>query len=79
MQKSNTKRNIRNEIYKKVIKTSSIAIMIDQGYEGIKVIFEKRLNYNNTSSICKKFNCKIIPIYIERLENNDFKLNLLNL
>ena len=56
---------------------SSIAIMIDQRVsEGIKSDFfeKKALTTTIPAQFVKKFNCKIIPVYIERLENNDFKI-----
>ena len=66
---------------KKLLKSykngSSIAIMIDQRVsEGIKSDFfeKKALTTTIPAQFVKKFNCKIIPVYIERLENNDFKI-----
>ena len=56
---------------------SSIAIMIDQRVsEGIKSDFfeKKALTTTIPAQFVKKFNCKIVPVYIERLENNDFKI-----
>ena len=56
---------------------SSIAIMIDQRVsEGIQSDFfeKKALTTTIPAQFVKKFNCKIVPVYIERLENNDFKI-----
>ena len=56
---------------------SSIAIMIDQRVsEGIQSNFfeKKALTTTIPAQFVKKFNCKIVPVYIERLENNDFKI-----
>ncbi len=56
---------------------SSIAIMIDQRVsEGIQCDFfeKKALTTTIPAQFVKKFNCKIIPVYIERLENNNFKI-----
>ena len=53
--------------------------MIDQRVsQGIKSNFLiKRPNNNYTCSICKKFNCKIVPIYIERKNNEKFILEIM--
>ena len=66
---------------KKLLKSykngSSIAIMIDQRVsEGIQSDFfeKKALTTTIPAQFVKKFNCKIVPVYIERLENNDFKI-----
>ena len=56
---------------------SSIAIMIDQRVsEGIQSDFfeKKALTTTIPAQFVKKFNCKVIPVYIERLENDDFKI-----
>ncbi len=56
---------------------SSIAIMIDQRVsEGIQSDFfeKKALTTTIPAQFVKKFNCKIVPVYIERLENNNFKI-----
>ena len=56
---------------------SSIAIMIDQRVsEGIQSDFfeKKALTTTIPAQFVKKFNCKIVPVYIERLENDDFKI-----
>jgi len=56
---------------------SSVAIMIDQRVsEGIQSDFfeKKALTTTIPAQFVKKFNCKIVPVYIERLENDDFKI-----
>ena len=58
---------------------SSIAIMIDQRVsEGIKVFFKKNaLTTTIPAQFVKKFNCKIVPVYIERKDNQNFKLEIM--
>ena len=56
---------------------TSIALMIDQRVsEGIGCNFfgNKALTTTIPAQFVKKFNAKIIPVYIERLKNNDFKI-----
>ena len=56
---------------------TSIALMVDQRVsEGISCNFfgNKALTTTIPAQIVKKFNAKIVPVYIERLENNDFKI-----
>ena len=58
---------------------SSIALMIDQRVsEGIKCNFFKEKASTTTipAQFAKKFNSDIVPIYIERLENDCFKLKI---
>ena len=58
---------------------SSIALMIDQRVsEGIKSdLFEvKALTTTIPAQFSKKFNAKIVPIYIERTKKNTFKLKV---
>ena len=69
---------------KKLLKSfkegTSIALMIDQRVsEGIKSnLFEKNaLTTTIPAQFVKKFNASIVPIYIERLENDHFKLKIL--
>ena len=60
-------------------KGHSIALMIDQRVsQGIKSNFFKHDAYTTTipAQFVKKFNCKIVPIYIERTGNNNFKLTI---
>ena len=60
-------------------KGHSIALMIDQRVsQGIKSNFFKHDAYTTTipAQFVKKFNCKIVPIYIERMGNNNFKLTI---
>jgi KDO2-lipid IV(A) lauroyltransferase len=58
---------------------SSIALMIDQRVsEGIKSNLFNHKAFTTTipAQFVKKFNCKIVPIYIERVQNNQFKLTI---
>ena len=58
---------------------NSIALMIDQRVsEGIKTPFFKKDAYTTTipGQFVKKFNCKVVPIYIERIQNINFKMKV---
>ncbi len=60
-------------------KNTSIALMIDQRVsEGIKSNFFNQKAYTTTipAQFAKKFNCKVVPIYIERQKNFSFKLTV---
>ena len=60
-------------------KGSSIALMIDQRVsEGIKVNFFKRPAFTTTlpAQLIKKFNCEVVPIYIERKNNIYFEMTV---
>ena len=60
-------------------KGSSIALMIDQRVsEGILSEFFKNEALTTTipAQFVKKFRCKIVPIYIERIEDVDFRLTV---
>tara|TARA_B110000003_G_C16603562_1_gene516619 strand:+ start:675 stop:1535 length:861 start_codon:yes stop_codon:yes gene_type:complete len=60
---------------------TSIALMIDQRVtEGIKCNFfnEKASTTTIPAQFVKKYNAKIVPIYIERLDNNNFKIKIHN-
>ena len=60
-------------------KGSSIALMIDQRVsEGILSEFFKNEALTTTipAQFVKKFRCKIVPIYIERIEDIDFRLTV---
>ncbi len=60
---------------------SSIALMIDQRVsEGIKSKFFNKDAYTTTipAQFVKKFNCKVVPINIERKQNSKFKLTVYN-
>ena len=62
-------------------KGHSIALMIDQRVsQGIKSNFFKHEAYTTTipAQFVKKFKCKIVPIYIERTGNSNFKLTINN-
>ena len=65
------------EIIKNVIKGKSIALMIDQRVrEGEKVKFFNNLASTTTipAQLVKKYNCELVPIYIERKNSNYFKI-----
>jgi KDO2-lipid IV(A) lauroyltransferase len=58
---------------------SSIALMIDQRVsQGIKSNLFRYPAFTTTipGQFAKKFNCKIVPIYIERIGNINFKLTI---
>ena len=62
-------------------KGHSIALMIDQRVsQGIRSNFFKYEAYTTTipAQFVKKFNCKIVPIYIERIGDINFKLTINN-
>ena len=57
----------------------SIALMIDQRVsEGIKSKFfnEEALTTTIPAQFVKKFNCKVVPIYIERHNNVNFNIKI---
>ena len=65
------------EIIKNLIKGKSIAIMIDQRVrEGKKIEFFNNLATTTTipAQLIKKYNCELVPVYIERRKNNYFKM-----
>ncbi|MDC1155953.1 lipid A biosynthesis acyltransferase [Candidatus Pelagibacter sp.] len=65
------------EIIKNLIKGKSIAIMIDQRVrEGKKIDFFNNQATTTTipAQLIKKYNCELIPVYIERRKNNYFKM-----
>ena len=60
-------------------KGSSIALMIDQRVsEGIlsKFFKNKALTTTIPAQFVKKFKCKIVPVYIERVKDIDFRLTV---
>ena len=60
-------------------KKTSIALMIDQRVsQGIKSNFFKHEAFTTTipAQFVKKFKCKIVPIYIERIKDINFKLTI---
>ncbi len=60
-------------------KGTSIALMIDQRVsEGIKCDFFNKQAFTTTipAQFAQKYNAKIVPIYIERLQNNNFKIKI---
>ena len=65
------------EIINNLKKNRSIAIMIDQRVrEGLKVPFFGHLATTTTipAQLIKKYGCMVVPIYIERKQNNFFKM-----
>ena len=65
------------EIIQNLIKGKSIAIMIDQRVrEGIKIDFFNNQATTTTipAQLIKKYNCELVPVYIERRKNNYFKM-----
>ena len=59
---------------------TSIALMVDQRVsEGISCKFFKMNALTTTipAQFVKKFNCSVVPIYIEREENNQFKIEIM--
>jgi Kdo2-lipid IVA lauroyltransferase/acyltransferase len=69
------------EILKHFKTGTSIALMIDQRVsEGISCNFfnKKALTTTIPAQFVKKFNCKIVPIYIERKKRYQFKLEIFN-
>tara|TARA_B110001452_G_scaffold113299_1_gene94016 strand:- start:187 stop:1047 length:861 start_codon:yes stop_codon:yes gene_type:complete len=60
-------------------KKTSIALMIDQRVsQGIKSNFFKHEAFTTTipAQFVRKFKCKIVPIYIERIKGTNFKLTI---
>ncbi len=67
------------EVLKNFKNGTSIALMIDQRVsEGIRCNFFNREALTTTipAQFVKKFNCKIVPIYIERKNGYQFKLEI---
>ena len=65
------------QILENLKKGNSIALMIDQRVtEGIKIDFFGNLASTTTipAQIIKKYQCDLVPIYIERLEKYNFKM-----
>ena len=65
------------EIIKNLISGRSIALMIDQRVrEGEKVKFFNNLATTTTipAQLVKKYNCELVPIYIERKKSHYFKI-----
>jgi len=63
-------------------KGNSLALMIDQRVtQGIKVNFFNRKAFTTTipAQFVTKFNAKIVPIYIERLKNDKFKIKIVDI
>ena len=67
------------EILRLYKKGFSIALMIDQRVsEGIKLSFFGQPAFTTTipAQLVKKFNCRIVPIYIERIDKFYYKLKI---
>ena len=57
----------------------SVALMIDQRVsEGESVEFFNRLAKTTTipAQLVKKYNCRVVPIYIERKKKHNFKISI---
>ena len=68
------------EILKEFKNGTSIALMIDQRVsEGVECNFFGKTALTTTipAQFIKKFNTSVVPIYIERLENDSFKIKIL--
>ncbi len=68
------------EILKHFKSNTSVALMIDQRVsQGIRSLFFKKEAFTTTipAQFVKKFNCKIVPIYIERKKNDNFILEIM--
>ena len=68
------------EILKYFKSGTSVALMIDQRVsQGIKSLFfeNEALTTTLPAQFVKKFNCKIVPIYIERKSNENFTLEIM--
>ena len=68
------------EILKHFMSGTSIALMIDQRVsEGIKspLFGNDALTTTIPAQFVKKFNCKVVPIYIERESNENFMLEIM--
>ncbi|MDC0469690.1 lysophospholipid acyltransferase family protein, partial [Candidatus Pelagibacter sp.] len=70
---------------KKILKLfksgTSVALMIDQRVsEGTKSLFFCKKAFTTTlpAQFVKKFNCKIVPIYIQRKNNENFIIEIMN-
>ena len=67
------------EILQNFKKGSSIALMIDQRVsEGIKSNFFNQKAFTTTipAQFVKKFNTEVVPVYIERTKDNNFRLKI---
>jgi KDO2-lipid IV(A) lauroyltransferase len=68
------------EILKHFKSGTSIALMIDQRVsQGIKSLLFKNAALTTTipAQFVKKYNCKVVPIYIERKSSEDFMLEIM--
>ena len=68
------------EILKNFKSGTSVALMIDQRVsQGIKSLLFKKEALTTTipAQFVKKFNCKIVPIFIERKKNDSFMLEIM--
>ena len=62
-------------------KNYSIALMVDQRVsEGSSIFFFNKKAYTTTlpAQLAIRFNCKIVPIYIARDQNDNFEMEILN-
>ena len=69
------------EILKHFKSGTSIALMIDQRVsEGIKSILFNNKAFTTTipAQFVKRFNCKVVPIFIERKTNENFMIEIMD-
>ena len=67
------------ELIKLFTKGYSVALMIDQRVsEGIPVKFFNKTAFTTTipAQLVKKYDCEVVPVYIERFNKNYFKMNV---
>ena len=67
------------EVLKKIKDGFSIALMVDQRVgEGIKANFFNKPALTTTipAQLALKYNCKIVPVYLERKENTNFYMTI---
>jgi len=81
--KNQIKKGLRGtrELLQYFKKDYSIALMIDQRVsEGIKLNFYGRPAFTTTipAQLVKKFNCRVVPIYIERIDKVHYKMIINN-
>ena len=67
------------ELIKLFTEGYSVALMIDQRVsEGIPVKFFNKTALTTTipAQLVKKYDCEVVPVYIERFNKNYFKMNV---
>ena len=55
---------------------SSVAIMIDQRYQRVKKFYCNKIALTTTipAQLVRRYNCKIVPVYVERKNNHYFNI-----